>query len=329
MSSKIGERTLTEVVAFHGHLCPGLTTGIRVAEVALREIGPHAQDEEVVAIVETDNCAMDAIQYLTGCTFGKGNLIHLDYGKNAFTFARRSDGKAVRVVGRPQPRREADPVEAALVEKVRSGEASEEEREAYSSLWQRRALAVLEAEEEALFDVQTLRDFPLPDKARLYASVACDACGEMTMESRVHRHESKRLCPPCYQAATGGEMTMQPIGVICNELEPQVAPPRARSLETTIRVYAEYAEALEGIEGCEQLQVLFVFDKAPADAPLRQHPRGDREAPQRGVFTLRSPHRPNPIGSTTVELLRVEGSRLIVSGLDAWNGTPVLDIKPA
>lgn len=59
-----------------GHLCPGLVVGIRAAEVALREIGPHAEDEEVVAIVETDVCAVDAIRCLVGCTFGKGSLIH-------------------------------------------------------------------------------------------------------------------------------------------------------------------------------------------------------------------------------------------------------------
>jgi len=88
-------------IKFHGHSCPGLAIGIRAAEIALREIGPHSADEEVVAIVETDMCGVDAIQYLTGCTFGKGNLIHLDHGKNAFTFIRRSDGKALRIVTRP------------------------------------------------------------------------------------------------------------------------------------------------------------------------------------------------------------------------------------
>ena len=53
-----------------------------------------APDEEIVAVVETEMCAVDAIQALTGCTFGKGNLIHRDWGKNAYTFFRRSDGKA-------------------------------------------------------------------------------------------------------------------------------------------------------------------------------------------------------------------------------------------
>jgi len=79
-------------VAFHGHWCPGLAVGIRAAEWALREMG-RAADEEIVAVVETDMCGVDAIQFLTGCTFGKGNLIHRDWGKNAFSFYRRRDGK--------------------------------------------------------------------------------------------------------------------------------------------------------------------------------------------------------------------------------------------
>ena len=67
-------------------MCPGLALGVHAARFALDEIGPHAADEEVVAVTETDMCGVDAVQYLTGCTFGKGNLIHQDHGKNAFTF---------------------------------------------------------------------------------------------------------------------------------------------------------------------------------------------------------------------------------------------------
>jgi len=60
---------------------------------------------------------------------------------------------------------------------------------------------------------------------------------------------------------------------------------------------------------------------------LLQHPRGDRSRPKRGVFALHTPYRPNPIVVTVVDLLAVEGNVLRVRGLDALNGTPVLDIK--
>ena len=100
MSTTIDKDVIQEVIRFHGHWCPGLAIGIRAAEWALQEVG-RAGDEEVVAVVETDMCGVDAIQYLTGCTFGKGNLIHLDHGKNAFAFFRRRDQKAIRIVARP------------------------------------------------------------------------------------------------------------------------------------------------------------------------------------------------------------------------------------
>jgi tRNA (adenine37-N6)-methyltransferase len=61
---------------------------------------------------------------------------------------------------------------------------------------------------------------------------------------------------------------------------------------------------------------------------LQQRRRGDPQEPLRGVFAVRSPRRPNPIGLTTVKLLHIEGNTLTVAGLDAWDGTPVLDIKP-
>ena len=99
MPCSISKELIEKTIAFHGHSCPGLAIGIRAAELALKEIG-KAPDEEIVAVVETDMCGVDAIQYLTGCTYGKGNLIHKDYGKNAFTFYRRRDNKAIRLVTR-------------------------------------------------------------------------------------------------------------------------------------------------------------------------------------------------------------------------------------
>jgi tRNA-Thr(GGU) m(6)t(6)A37 methyltransferase TsaA len=74
--------------------------------------------------------------------------------------------------------------------------------------------------------------------------------------------------------------------------------------------------------------VVFYFHRSQG-YDLTQHPRGDPRRPKRGVFTLRSPRRPNPIGVTVVDLVAIEGNVLRVRGLDAINGTPVLDIKPA
>ncbi len=201
MTDRVDSELLDKVIKFHGHLCPGLMTGVRVAEIALREIGPHAVDEEVVAIVETDNCAIDAIQYLTGCTFGKGNLRHLDYGKNVFTFARRSDGKAVRVSRKATAARPADPQEQVLLDRGRSEDATEEERAVAAEIWRRRSLALLEPEAEELFKVDPLLNFRIPERARIHQSIPCDVCGEPTMATRIRSLEERSLCIPCYEAA--------------------------------------------------------------------------------------------------------------------------------
>ena len=92
---------LDEVISFHGHFCPGILIGYRAALAGLRHLGvQRVEDEQLVAIVETDACGVDAVQYVTGCTFGKGNLIFRDWGKHVFSFARRADGRMV--ARRPQ-----------------------------------------------------------------------------------------------------------------------------------------------------------------------------------------------------------------------------------
>ncbi len=196
--TRIDEATLERIVAFHGHLCPGLAMGVQAARIALREIGPHARDEEVVAVTETDMCGVDAIQVLTGCTFGKGNLIHRDWGKNAYTFFRRSDGKAVRIVGRPDAF-QRDPEHAELFARVRAGSASADEQARFGRLHEERSRVILDAAPETLFDIAEVRSEP-PRKARIHSSVPCTACGEAVMETRVRRFEGRDLCPPCFQA---------------------------------------------------------------------------------------------------------------------------------
>ncbi len=192
------DETIQKVRDFHGHLCGGLTMGVRVAQIALREIGPHSADEEVVAIVETDMCAVDAIQMLTGCTFGKGNLLHHDYGKNVYTFIRRADGKAVRIVTRPDAWGHDNPEREALFQKVQVGTATEAEQQRYWELQEERALSLLSVPEDQLFDVQMV-ETEVPRQARINSSVLCDECGEMAMETRIRRYNSRNLCIPCFE----------------------------------------------------------------------------------------------------------------------------------
>ncbi len=190
---------IDEVVRFHGHMCPGLAMGVQAAQIALREIGPHAKDEEVVAVVETDMCAVDAIQLLTGCTFGKGNLIHRDWGKNAYTFFRRSDGRAVRIAARPDAW-QLDHEHRELMAKVLSGLASTEENARFQELHRSESHKVLALDPDDLFTVQEVTG-PPPRRARVHASVTCARCGEATMETRIRRLDGRELCQPCFDLA--------------------------------------------------------------------------------------------------------------------------------
>ena len=193
----ISEEMIQKTVAFHGHMCPGLAIGIRAAEVALRDIGPHAHDEEVVAVVETDMCGVDAIQSLTGCTFGKGNLIHLDYGKNAFTFYRRSDGKGIRLVTRLEAFAEPDPEWEALRERLGDADLTPEERKRFWELHAARSRQILDIPLDELFELKKPQG-EIPRHARVMDSVACESCSEQVMETRTRRFEGKTLCIPCF-----------------------------------------------------------------------------------------------------------------------------------
>jgi formylmethanofuran dehydrogenase subunit E len=197
--SVLTAEVIEKVKDFHGHMCPGLALGIRAAEIAWREIGPHAEDEEVVAIVETDMCAVDAIQMLTGCTFGKGNLIFKDYGKKAFSFYRRSDGKGIRLIALPKVRSAPDPERDELVAKLRTGTVTPAEKKRFEELQRLLAEKILHAPLTELF---AIKDPPpqVPAPARIHQSIICQVCGEEVMATRIQLVEGKRLCIPCSEA---------------------------------------------------------------------------------------------------------------------------------
>jgi formylmethanofuran dehydrogenase subunit E len=195
----LSDEIIEQTIAFHGHWCPGLAIGIRAAEWALQEIG-SARDEEIVAVVETDMCGVDAVQYLTGCTFGKGNLIHKDYGKNAFSFYRRKDGKAARLVARPDIYGNAGAALGKLHKKMLAEGLTEEEENLWRETRTDISSHIMESALTELFEVKTPVE-PVPQKARILASLVCVACGETVMESRVRHFGGQLLCIPCFEAS--------------------------------------------------------------------------------------------------------------------------------
>jgi formylmethanofuran dehydrogenase subunit E len=164
----------SDIVAFHGHECPGLAIGYRMACTAMRALdADRSFDEELVAIVENNACGVDALQCVSGCTFGKGNLIFRDYGKQAYTLYSRRSKKAVRVVFHGN----------GIPDHLREDRAA-------------RARYILEAPEEGILSwSEAVIDEP--EAARISKSIACVICGEYVMETRLRRVDGNLICIPC------------------------------------------------------------------------------------------------------------------------------------
>lgn len=165
--------TYKDLIAFHGHSCPGLAIGCRMSKAALSFLsGPKAENEELVAIVENDACGVNALQCLSGCTFGNDNLIFKDHGKHIYTLFKRESGKGVRVVFNAPN----------IPENVRQN------REQFIE-W------LLTVPEE---EVVKLREVKIdePEPARVMDSVECKFCGKNVMKKRIKRIGDKRACIP-------------------------------------------------------------------------------------------------------------------------------------
>ena len=190
-------KKLDEVVEFHGHICPGLVLGYRVSMLALKEFGERAGDEELVAIVENNSCAVDAVQLMTGCTFGKGNLIFKDYGKQVYTFIKRPSGEGLRISITWESPPETDE-EKKVWERYMRGDHSDEVLKAVHNRKSRKIDAILHARDEDLLKVSRGK-MELPEEAEIYPSIRCALCGEKVMEPRARVKDGKIVCIPCQE----------------------------------------------------------------------------------------------------------------------------------
>ena len=187
---------------FHGHLCPGLAIGYRASTGALNWLKEHrAEDEELVAIIETDACGADAVQVLTGCTFGKGNLLYKDHGKQVVSLISRRTGQGVRVAmkaGAFQPSER----HLELIGKMRSETATKEELAEFQTLHRQRSCQLLELSFDELFSVSQVT-VPVPEKAKIEPSKVCDLCGEPTMGTKMTVSDGQLMCRDCAATRAG------------------------------------------------------------------------------------------------------------------------------
>lgn len=190
-------RRFLEVTKFHGHVCPGTAIGYRAAEIAIKELSSsRAIDEEFLAIVENDSCSVDAIQVVTGCTFGKGNLIFKDHGKHVYSFVNRNTGDTLRL-SLNKGIDELDPEFAEIRGKAFSGSASDEEKAEFEKQKDKLSYDILEMPDKELFKIEHVK-IDVPEKARIFPSVNCTKCGELVAEHRIRVEKGNFVCIPCF-----------------------------------------------------------------------------------------------------------------------------------
>jgi len=187
----------SEVIKFHGHSCPGISIGYRVAEIAICELlSARADDEELVAIVENDSCSVDAIQVVAGCTMGKGNLIFKDHGKHVYTFMNRETGEALRI-SLKKDMTEMDPEFSIARNKAFSSSATSEDMNRFIELRDKATADILEGPAEELFKVESV-ELEFPEEARIFKSIYCAKCGEPVAEHRARVENGEIVCLPCF-----------------------------------------------------------------------------------------------------------------------------------
>lgn len=188
-----------EVTKFHGHICPGTVIGYRAAQIAVRAFAlKKSVDEELITIVENDSCSVDAIQVVTGCTFGKGNLIFKDYGKHVYTFINRETGESLRIsLNSSVNLEQMDPTWSQLRKKVSSGSATSLEQQDFRQRAEIIAENLMNMPEEDLFNVKHIEITDVPKKARIFRSVTCQKCGELVSEHRARLENGELVCIPC------------------------------------------------------------------------------------------------------------------------------------
>lgn len=177
----------------------GVTIGYLAAKLGMQLLGEQrSADEELIVIVETDACCCDAIQVLTGCTFGKGNFFYRDYGKMAFTFASRNTGRGVRLVLKSDimavPEREKK-----LSEEIASGQSSAAKVAEYEKLYEARGKKLFSGGPEAFFDIEQIDALDLPPKAPRAPSMPCSICGEMVMQTKLAEIGGHMVCRACQE----------------------------------------------------------------------------------------------------------------------------------
>jgi formylmethanofuran dehydrogenase subunit E len=166
---------IEKAIRFHGHICADLAIGVLAFKYVLEHGFNYSPNEEVIVVVENDDCSIDALQALLGTTYGKGNLIHQDYGKLNYYFYNRETKKGIKM----------------SVKKRVPGDKRLSKHERIQQL--------LNSKAEDIFNIYEIEYNP-PGLAQIEDPITCDICGEETASSRIMMYNNSDMCIPCYKA---------------------------------------------------------------------------------------------------------------------------------
>ncbi|HLG23183.1 MAG TPA: FmdE family protein [Candidatus Manganitrophaceae bacterium] len=184
------------VVDFHRHLCLDIAIGYRAAKALMREMGDQMKNmKEVVALVGNETCALDAIQEVTGCTFGKRNLALTRIGKPVYILQNTKTGKAVRAYCAYWDTFDHHELRR-LRKEAAAPNAAPAQKAAFQKLTDDKIAEILSAPESRLFSIQHIT-LPPPPKTGKYEAVQCGRCGEHTDVALLTEKDGKKICTEC------------------------------------------------------------------------------------------------------------------------------------
>jgi len=201
----VSKELIEKARMFHGHVCPFLVLGLRASEIAMKKLGLKKSGvvetvrEDVLAIVEVNNCFADGVQVATGCTFGNNSLVYIDLGKNALTLLKRGEERGVRVYIDAEELRKkyfSKEVHELFEKVVVRREGSEEEIHKLQELWEEIGYMMAEITEDefVIHEVEIVREV---ERAPIFESIRCSRCGELVMSARVVYVDDEPLCLAC------------------------------------------------------------------------------------------------------------------------------------
>ncbi len=189
----------------HGHKCPAMPMGLRVGASAMNKLGvERAKDGELVTLIEIgDNhcatCFADGIQMITGCTFGKGNIKKLHYGKWGVTLIDKKSGRAIRVTPKASAMEANKKSDFFKKYREKGIPASSVPEEVVMPLIDR----VMNSDEDKLINAGEIFKYEVVENPHSFEGFICDLCGEMTVEPYGRISGDKKVCIPCREKETG------------------------------------------------------------------------------------------------------------------------------